>query len=107
MSQTAESARLFESDHGLGWRRWGPYRSERQWGTEREDYSPDGEAWSYFTHDQARSLVYLPDVGAPGWSVDAPEVPPGHRPARSTPLMSSVRSAGPGGGPGRADRRQG
>ncbi len=40
------------------WRRWGPYLSERQWGTVREDYSPTGEAWDYFTHDQARSRAY-------------------------------------------------
>ena len=40
------------------WRRWGPYLSERQWGTIREDYSPDGDAWGYFTQDQARSRVY-------------------------------------------------
>ncbi|MFB4300897.1 hypothetical protein [Actinomadura sp. NTSP31] len=40
------------------WRLWGPYLSERQWGTVREDYSVDGEAWSYFTHDHARSRAY-------------------------------------------------
>ncbi len=40
------------------WRRWGPYLSERQWGTVREDYSEDGDAWRYFTHDQARSRTY-------------------------------------------------
>ena len=37
------------------WRRWGPYLAERQWGTVREDYSPDGTAWDYFPHDHARS----------------------------------------------------
>ncbi len=37
------------------WYRWGPYVSERQWGTVREDYSPDGEAWDYLPHDHARS----------------------------------------------------
>ena len=36
-------------------KKWGPYLSERQWGTVREDYSPDGNAWDYFSHDQARS----------------------------------------------------
>jgi hypothetical protein len=41
-----------------GWRRWGPYLSERQWGTVREDYSEHGEAWEYFPHDHARSRVY-------------------------------------------------
>ncbi len=40
------------------WRKWGPYLSERQWGTVREDYSHDGSAWDYFTHDQARSRAY-------------------------------------------------
>ena len=38
--------------------KWGPYLSERQWGTVREDYSQDGNAWDYFTHDQARSCAY-------------------------------------------------
>src|SRR6187397_2281847 len=40
------------------WRLWGPYLSERAWGTVREDYSPDGDAWEYFDHDQARSRAY-------------------------------------------------
>ena len=40
------------------WYRWGPYLSERQWGTVREDYSADGDAWSYFPHDHARSRAY-------------------------------------------------
>jgi hypothetical protein len=40
------------------WRKWGPYLSERQWGTVREDYSPDGAAWDYFSHDHARSRAY-------------------------------------------------
>src|SRR5260370_19976686 len=40
------------------WRRWGPYLSERQWGTVREDYSPNGTAWEYFPHDHARSRAY-------------------------------------------------
>ncbi|MDR6975138.1 hypothetical protein J2X68_001822 [Streptomyces sp. 3330] len=52
----AERRRLAEADEGAApWRRWGPYLSERQWGTVREDYSADGDAWSHFTHDQARS----------------------------------------------------
>jgi hypothetical protein len=42
----------------IAWRKWGPYLSERQWGTVREDYSADGNAWDYFTHDQARSRAY-------------------------------------------------
>src|SRR5881392_4319 len=40
------------------WRRWGPYASERAWGTVREDYSPDGSAWDYLSHDKARSKAY-------------------------------------------------
>src|SRR4051794_21738035 len=40
------------------WRKWGPYLSERQWGTVREDYSAYGEAWDYFPHDHARSRAY-------------------------------------------------
>ncbi|WP_406128681.1 glucosidase [Streptomyces canus] len=55
----AERRRLAEADAGaVPWRRWGPYLSERQWGTVREDYSDNGDAWSYFTHDQARSRAY-------------------------------------------------
>ncbi len=42
----------------IPWKKWGPYLSERQWGTVREDYSDDGNAWGYFTHDQARSRAY-------------------------------------------------
>jgi hypothetical protein len=49
-----EQKRLQES----GWKKWGPYLSERQWGTVREDYSADGNAWDYFPHDHARSRVY-------------------------------------------------
>ena len=55
---TAEERRLQEARDGIPWRRWGPYLSERQWGTVREDYSDDGDAWSYFSHDQARSRAY-------------------------------------------------
>ncbi len=56
---TREEERLAE-DHARKayWRRWGSYLSERQWGTVREDYSPDGSAWDYFPHDQARSRAY-------------------------------------------------
>src|ERR1039458_5838384 len=43
---------------GTDWYRWGPYVSERQWGTVREDYSADGNAWDYLPHDQARSRAY-------------------------------------------------
>jgi hypothetical protein len=55
----AEQQRLAESREPLSpWRRWGPYLSERQWGTVREDYSADGSAWDYCAHDQARSRAY-------------------------------------------------
>jgi hypothetical protein len=55
---TAEGARLSAIGRGIQWRRWGPYLSERQWGTVREDYSANGDAWSYVSHDQARSRAY-------------------------------------------------
>ena len=56
---TAEEKRLAEAGtKGVPWRKWGPYLSERQWGTVREDYSVDGNAWDYLTHDQARSRAY-------------------------------------------------
>ena len=56
---TPEEHRLEESRHHTAhWKRWGPYLSERQWGTVREDYSPYGTAWEYFPHDQARSRAY-------------------------------------------------
>ncbi|HEX4264293.1 MAG TPA: glucosidase [Verrucomicrobiae bacterium] len=56
---TAERQRLAENHAGQKrWKRWGPYLSERQWGTVREDYSPDGTAWEYFPHDHARSRAY-------------------------------------------------
>jgi hypothetical protein len=58
VSLTAEELRLSEAQAGAPWRAWGPYLSERQWGTVREDYSENGDAWSYFTHDQARSRAY-------------------------------------------------
>jgi Glycosyl hydrolase family 63 C-terminal domain len=59
MSKTAEGLRLeAESDQKVAWKKWGPYLSERQWGTVREDYSQDGNAWDYFSHDQARSRAY-------------------------------------------------
>jgi hypothetical protein len=59
MADDAEKQRLeaARANHDP-WKHWGPYLSERQWGTVREDYSPDGNAWDYFTHDQARSRAY-------------------------------------------------
>ncbi|MBK8050798.1 MAG: glucosidase [Anaerolineales bacterium] len=56
---TNEQRRLDETrTQGRPWKKWGPYLSERQWGTVREDYSQDGNAWNYFTHDMARSRAY-------------------------------------------------
>jgi hypothetical protein len=57
ISRHAERERLKEAREKQ-WRRWGPYVSERQWGTVREDYSPGGTAWEYFPHDHARSRAY-------------------------------------------------
>ena len=55
----AEQQRLLDAEARTAyWRRWGPYLSERQWGTVREDYSPGGTAWDYFPHDHARSRAY-------------------------------------------------
>jgi hypothetical protein len=57
--RTAEQIRLDEArEQQINWRKWGPYLSERQWGTVREDYSENGDAWNFFTHDQARSRAY-------------------------------------------------
>jgi hypothetical protein len=57
--ETNEQRRLNEArDKGVPWKKWGPYLSERQWGTVREDYSENGDAWDYFSHDQSRSRVY-------------------------------------------------
>jgi hypothetical protein len=57
--QVNEQKRLNEArEQGVPWKKWGPYLSERQWGTVREDYSKDGNAWDYFSHDQSRSRAY-------------------------------------------------
>src|SRR5687768_2477382 len=54
-----EQKRLNEArESGVPWKKWGPYLSERQWGTVREDYSADGNAWGYLSHDQSRSRTY-------------------------------------------------
>jgi hypothetical protein len=56
---TAEHQRLADArERGVPWRRWGPYVSERQWGTVREDYSADGDAWNFLSYEQARSRAY-------------------------------------------------
>src|SRR5881275_755333 len=59
MSDTSEHERIRQSDDDVsGWRRWGPYVSDRAWATVREDYSSNGDAWSFFPHDLARSKAY-------------------------------------------------
>ena len=59
MHPNAERTRLAaDARREKNWKRWGPYLSERQWGTVREDYSPDGDCWDYFPHDHARSRAY-------------------------------------------------
>lgn len=58
MTTPIPSAEQFRIDAGQSWHKWGPYLSERQWGTVREDYSPHGTAWDSFPHDHARSRVY-------------------------------------------------
>ncbi len=56
---TVEQSRLnIAREQGIPWKKWGPYLSERQWGTVREDYSENGNAWDYFTHDQSRFRTY-------------------------------------------------
>jgi len=57
--KTTEHIRLEEArTQKAPWKKWGPYLSERQWGTVREDYSEGGDAWNFFTHDHARSRAY-------------------------------------------------
>ena len=59
MDDCPESVRLAEDvSRAKNWKRWGPYLSERQWGTVREDYSASGDCWNYFPHDHARSRAY-------------------------------------------------
>jgi len=70
--EVTEQKRLNEArEERVPWKKWGPYLSERQWGTVREDYSADGNAWDYFTHDQARSRAYRwGEDGLAGYSDD-------------------------------------
>ncbi|MFL5281028.1 MAG: glucosidase, partial [Rhodopila sp.] len=69
--ETEEGRRLYGPTADAAWRRWGPYLSERQWGTVREDYSPYGTAWDSFPHDHARSRAYRwGEDGIAGWSDD-------------------------------------
>src|SRR3954469_19792835 len=71
-TDTAEDLRLREAREGKeSWRFWGPYLGERQWGAVREDYSENGNAWDYFSHDQARSRAYhWGEDGIAGFSDD-------------------------------------
>ena len=73
---TEEGQRLLDADtKQVPWRRWGPYLSERQWGTVREDYSDDGNAWAYFPHDHSRSRAYQwGEDGLAGISDDAQQL---------------------------------
>ncbi len=74
-SPEAERKRLEEANAGVkDWRRWGPYVSERQWGTVREDYSADGNAWDYFPHEQARSRAYRWGEDGLGGFCDAQQI---------------------------------
>ena len=70
--EVTEQKRLNEArEKGVAWKKWGPYLSERQWGTVREDYSQDGNAWNYFSHDQSRSRAYRwGEDGLAGFSDD-------------------------------------
>ena len=69
--EVTEQKRLNDArEQGVPWKKWGPYLSERQWGTVREDYSADGNAWDYFSHDQSRSRAWGED-GIAGVSDDA------------------------------------
>ena len=71
MHQTTEARRLAANSPTEPWRRFGPYLSDRQWGTVREDYSPGGTAWEYFPHDHARSRAYRwGEDGIAGFSDD-------------------------------------
>src|SRR6187399_2335681 len=72
LDRLAEEKRLAAAGEGpTNWKFWGPYLSERQWGTVREDYSATGSAWDYFTHDQARSRAYRwGEDGIAGYSDD-------------------------------------
>ena len=71
LADTAEARRLAEKQDRALWRRWGPYLSERQWGTVREDYSEHGNAWEYLPHDHARSRAYRwGEDGIAGFSDD-------------------------------------
>src|SRR5271154_738042 len=71
-TEVTEQKRLDDArEQDIPWKKWGPYLSERQWGTVREDYSKDGDAWNYFSHDQSRSRAYRwGEDGLAGFSDD-------------------------------------
>ena len=96
MELTAEETRLREAREGVRWRQWGPYLSERQWGTVREDYSDNGDAWNHFTHDQARSRAYRwGEDGMAGVSDDKSQLLPEPGPverARPDPQGAALRA---------------
>src|SRR5215510_9749362 len=98
-----ERRRLEESrERAKHWKRWGPYLSERAWGTVREDYSSHGSAWDYLPHDHARSKAYRWDLRPP--AVDLLRARALER-SRPDPEGAAVRTRGAGGEPRR--RRQG
>ena len=99
---TPEHERLEEARTGAApWKAWGPYLSERQWGTVREDYSHGGDAWSYFPHDHARSRAYRwGEDGIAGVSDDEPAAVPRARAVER-------RRPDPQGADVRADERRG
>ena len=99
---TAEERRLKENqDRSAHWRRWGPYLSERQWGTVREDYSPHGTAWEFFPHDHARSRAYR-------WGEDGlAGISDNHQRLCFALALWNERDSDPQGAPLRPDRQRG
>ena len=101
MDLTREEQRLRDARTGTPWRFWGPYLSERQWGTVREDYSDNGDAWSYFSHDQARSRAYR-------WGEDGlAGISDEHQRLCFALALWNEQDADPQGAPVRADQQRG
>ncbi len=72
---TEEEFRLQQCREGIAWKKWGPYLSERQWGTVREDYSKHGSAWENISHDDSRSKAYRwGEDGIGGFSDDGQRI---------------------------------
>ena len=95
--ETSEQKRLNAArETGVPWKKWGPYLSERQWGTVREDYSQDGNAWDYFSHDQARSPAYRWDEDGLAGLSDDTALPTRHKtkPICHTMPLRQSRSCG-------------